>query len=468
MLRQHGSTFTAANIFADLTLVSGGIAVPALSMRTPVTQGWSAAPAALTAGTVIAFLILGLLGNFYESKRTGSLGRELVVVGIAATGAFALAQFLLTVFEHVHFDPRFLITAWAASSGAPVLMRVAARTALRILRRRGLNFRTVLLIGNNSRTDHVIRVIRRHHHYGLKVIGIVDTPEALTHEGPRPDIPILGTVADLPQILAQNTVDEVICCLPLRSSYTDTQEVLRVCEEIGLPVMMPSDFFSTNIARRSIRWLGDVPLITYASGPANSAALAAKRFADVGLSAFLLVLLSPLLLIVALLIKLTSPGPVFFKQTRVGLHGQPFKMLKFRSMVEGAEKDQESLRDRSEVGGVVFKIRDDPRITPIGKFLRRLSIDELPQLINVLRGHMSLVGPRPPVPQEVLKYDWWQRRRLSMRPGLTCIWQVSGRNTVEFEEWMEMDLRYIDNWSLGLDFRLILKTLGAVIGRTGL
>ncbi len=192
-----------------------------------------------------------------------------------------------------------------------------------------------------------------------------------------------------------------------------------------------------------------------------------KRLFDIVSSALALWVLSPMLLGVAIGIKLSSRGPIFFKQQRVGLHGKKFSMLKFRSMVTNAEELKDKLMQQNEMSGPVFKMKRDPRITAIGRFIRKYSIDELPQLINVLRGDMSVVGPRPPVPNEVAKYESWQRRRLSVRPGLTCIWQVSGRNEITFEEWMYLDMLYVDNWSLYLDFSLILKTVPVVITGRG-
>ncbi|XXU33766.1 exopolysaccharide biosynthesis polyprenyl glycosylphosphotransferase [Sorangium sp. So ce1000] len=195
--------------------------------------------------------------------------------------------------------------------------------------------------------------------------------------------------------------------------------------------------------------------------------MAAKRVLDILVSSCLLVLLSPLLLVVAALIALTSPGPILFRQERVGRYGRTFEMLKFRSMVVNAEALRSSLMTRNEQAGPVFKIKNDPRVTRVGSILRKYSIDELPQLVNVLRGDMALVGPRPPLPSEVEKYEAWQRRRLSVRPGLTCVWQVSGRNNISFEEWMYLDMRYIDHWSIAEDIKLILKTVPVVIAGRG-
>ena len=192
-----------------------------------------------------------------------------------------------------------------------------------------------------------------------------------------------------------------------------------------------------------------------------------KRLIDIITSAILLVLFSPLFAIVSILIKTTSKGPIFFRQQRVSYNGRQFSFLKFRTMIENAEELKKDLMELNEMDGPVFKIKNDPRTTKVGRFLRKTSIDELPQLINVLKGDMSLVGPRPPLPSEVLEYGLADRRRLSMRPGITCIWQVNGRNDISFEKWMELDREYIDNWSLGLDLKILAKTIPSVIRGSG-
>jgi exopolysaccharide biosynthesis polyprenyl glycosylphosphotransferase len=245
------------------------------------------------------------------------------------------------------------------------------------------------------------------------------------------------------------------------------QKAIRTCERFGVPFALPAYSFRLERARPAVPSAvsdGYLHYLTHAPRPYQRSL---KRLFDIFASAAALLLLSPLLAAVALIIKLTSKGPVFFKQERMGLHGRPFHMFKFRSMVVNAEQLKDQLRALNEQSGPVFKIKNDPRITPIGRFIRKYSIDELPQLINVLRGDMSIVGPRPPVPKEVAQYEGWQRRRLSVRPGLTCIWQVSGRNQISFQEWMFLDMRYIDHWSLGEDMSLIWKTFPVVLTGRG-
>jgi exopolysaccharide biosynthesis polyprenyl glycosylphosphotransferase len=257
-------------------------------------------------------------------------------------------------------------------------------------------------------------------------------------------------------------VDEVVFIVP-RMWLERIQDSIQICETQGIRTHVAADLFNLNIARAKYNDLEGFPLLTFETTFAMEWQLFLKRCIDLFFSFFTLVLLLPLFFIVAILIKLTSKGPVFFKQRRVGINGRIFHLYKFRSMYKDAQDKMMDVMHLNEMDGPVFKIKDDPRITPLGKFLRKTSIDELPQLYNVLVGHMSLVGPRPPIPAEVNEYELWHRRRLSMRPGLTCLWQISGRNQVDFDEWMKLDMKYLDNWSLWLDFGILVKTIPTVL-----
>ncbi len=278
---------------------------------------------------------------------------------------------------------------------------------------------------------------------------------------------LLGNVQELEKILRNTPVDEVYIAGNALKQGPEMQASIRVCERLGVPFALPLSGFRFDRARPIGGRAVSDGYMHYLSVDLKRHQRAIKRLFDIVSSATAIVILSPLLLVVAALIKLTSKGPVFFKQTRCGLHGRPFQMLKFRSMVVDAEKIRELLAAKNEMSGPVFKMKNDPRVTWIGRFIRKFSIDELPQLINVLAGDMSVVGPRPALPAEVAKYESWQRRRLSVRPGLTCIWQVSGRNQISFEEWMVLDMQYIDGWSLGQDISLILKTFPVVLTGKG-
>jgi exopolysaccharide biosynthesis polyprenyl glycosylphosphotransferase len=277
----------------------------------------------------------------------------------------------------------------------------------------------------------------------------------------------LGSVDELEQVLRTVPVGEVYLASNSAVNAPEMQGAIKLCEKFGVPFAMPAYQYRLDRARPLDAHAVSDGYLHYQSVTSKPTEMALKRAFDIFTTGLALWVLAPALLAVAALIKLTSRGPVFFRQTRVGLHGRPFRMLKFRTMVENAEALKAQLAQQNEMDGPVFKIKKDPRITPIGKFLRKFSIDELPQLVNVLRGDMSVVGPRPPVPSEVAKYQLWQRRRLSVRPGLTCIWQVSGRNEISFEQWMYMDLEYIDNWSFGKDLGLVLKTFPVVLTGRG-
>lgn len=277
----------------------------------------------------------------------------------------------------------------------------------------------------------------------------------------------LGGSSRLKEVLRERPVSEVYVAADPAQHRLETEVVTRTCEQLGVPFALPAHEMKLARARLAHGQLFPDGYLHFLEVKSEPHQAAMKRLFDVFAASMGLLVLSPLLLLVALSIKLTSRGPVFFKQTRLGLHGRPFAMLKFRSMVVNAEALRARLEAQNEQSGPVFKMAHDPRVTAIGRFIRKYSIDELPQLFNIIRGEMSVVGPRPPLPKEVDQYRTWQLRRLSVRPGLTCVWQVSGRNSVGFEEWMRMDMHYIDHWSLREDFGLVLKTFGVVVKGRG-
>jgi exopolysaccharide biosynthesis polyprenyl glycosylphosphotransferase len=266
--------------------------------------------------------------------------------------------------------------------------------------------------------------------------------------------------------LEDYAIDEVIFT-DVVEVMPQVEEMVLLCAEQGVRTTIAADLFSIGLIKSGISYFGGMPLIHFQTPPGDSWTLVAKRALDIVVASAALVALSPLFLVLAIGVKRT-PGSVLFRQTRVGLNGKLFQMLKFRSMYSGSEAVLQELKSQNEMTGPVFKMRDDPRVTPFGRFMRRFSLDELPQLWNVLMGDMSLVGPRPPIPGEVGLYARRSRRRLSMRPGLTCTWQVSGRNEIkDFESWVKLDLEYIDNWSLAGDLLLLIRTIPAVVLGTG-
>ena len=306
---------------------------------------------------------------------------------------------------------------------------------------------------------------------GIKVVGFVALNDPIGNGG---DVAVLkGRIVankdTFELALKRYAVDEVLFTDTL-ANFAIVNELAQISIEEGVRVSLAADLFSLEIFRSDMSNFGGIPLLHYepSRGAADSSAQLVKRAIDLAVSGLGLVLLSPLLLVIAIGIKLSSPGPVFFRQKRVGLNGRKFTLYKFRSMVKDAARLRGGLSDLNEMDGPVFKIKDDPRVTAFGRWLRRYSIDELPQLFNVFIGDMSLVGPRPPLPSEVSAYQRKHRKRLSMRPGLTCTWQVSGRNDIpDFNRWAELDLEYIDNWSLLGDLKLLVRTVPAVLSGNG-
>jgi exopolysaccharide biosynthesis polyprenyl glycosylphosphotransferase len=277
-----------------------------------------------------------------------------------------------------------------------------------------------------------------------------------------------SVISELEVVLNEGPVDEVLIALPREKYGPLVEHIVHLCEEQGIVVRIQPEMFNLKVAKWQVEQLDGLPMVTIRSGPPDSWQLLMKGVIDRCGSAVLLLVLVPFLLVIAALIKLDSRGPVLFRQERVGLNKRRFHLIKFRTMVEGADRQQQVMEHLNEVAGPVFKIRDDPRITGVGRFLRRFSIDELPQLLNVLKGEMSLVGPRPLPVRDIERIEvHWHKRRLSMKPGLTCLWQVNGRSNVNFDHWVRMDLDYIDRWSLGLDLKILLKTIPAVLKGAG-
>ncbi len=320
--------------------------------------------------------------------------------------------------------------------------------------------RSILIIGSGDKAKEMGDLISRYSDWGLKILGYIERDR----EGyVSPGLKILGKVTDLPQIIEENVVDEIIFVGSKPSDLDSLDGILEICREQGICTRVAIDLFPAKVSRVSMEFLENVPLLTFSTTPDHAFSLFVKRVMDIVLSVILLVLLFPFMALVGVLIKLTSRGPIIYRQVRCGLFGRRFILYKFRSMREGAEDVLWEIRHLNEMDGPVFKMRNDPRVTALGRYLRKSSIDELPQFWNVLKGDMSLVGPRAPLPDEVREYSRWQRRRLSVKPGITCLWQVSGRNEIDFHEWMKLDLHYIDNWSLLLDLKILLRTFPVVL-----
>ena len=346
-------------------------------------------------------------------------------------------------------------------------MRVLLRINLRRLRRRGHNVKSLLLVGGGARGRRFAEQIRRRQHLGYKLLGYVETDRAFTGSEIA-GTPWLGTLDDLPQILANEVVDEAAIALPIKSQYSRIESAVAILEEQGITTHLLSDLFPQKLARSQPADFDGLPVVSLHSVPPFSWRTEAKRLFDLMAGSALLILCVPLFLIAAIAIKLDSAGPIFFVQDRVGLNKRRFRMFKFRTMAADAEERMKDLEHLNEKSGPIFKIRNDPRVTRVGRWLRKTSVDELPQLLNVLLGDMSIVGPRPLSLRDALRMEAaWQKRRFSVKPGLTCLWQVSGRSNLSFEQWMELDLEYIDRWSLKLDASILLRTIPAIVTARG-
>jgi exopolysaccharide biosynthesis polyprenyl glycosylphosphotransferase len=324
--------------------------------------------------------------------------------------------------------------------------------------------RVVVIVGCGAEAAALARQVRARRAWGLALRGLVDADGCGRTE--VEGFPVIGQVGGLPEMLSREVVDEVVLAVPTRQ-LGELEPVLLQCQERGVRVRVALQPFPHLHPHVEVEDLDGTPLLTFATMPTAPLALFAKRVIDVVVALVALVVSMPAWLAAALAVRLTSRGGVLYRQVRCGMHGRRFVLLKFRTMVEGAEGRRGEVDHLNVMDGPVFKAPADPRVTPVGRLLRRSSLDELPQLLNVLKGDMSLVGPRPPIPQEVERYEPWQRRRLAMKPGITCLWQISGRSELDFATWMELDLAYIDSWSLWLDLKILALTVPAVFSGRG-
>lgn len=339
--------------------------------------------------------------------------------------------------------------------------RIYAKTGVSQFSRLLVGEHNVLIVGSDDRAAKVAAVLKDAEQWGYHLVGVVPESTNSVLDSGLSHYPTIG-LEQLSDAARQHHVDEVIFVVS-KEALTQMEEVFLLCEEEGIKTRVMLSFFPHVTSKIYLEVLHELPLLTFTTTPQNDYLLLVKNSIDIVLASGLLVLGAPLFAILALVIKLTSKGPVIFKQLRCGLGGRKFVLYKFRSMVNSAEEVQSQVQHLNTMSGPVFKIGKDPRCTSVGRFLRKFSLDELPQLINILKGDMSFVGPRPPIPREVEKYERWQRRRLRMKPGLTCLWQIRGRNEIDFEDWMKLDLQYIDSWSVLLDLKIVLKTIPIVL-----
>ncbi len=415
---------------------------------------------------VVAWGILLYVLGTYESFRTKKLSDsfftilEIACIGIGAFGIF------LYFFKIEGVSRAFVFAIFALSGLALSIEKIVLMLTFRFIRREGFNTRNILIVGTGKRAQHFIGLLDGHDEWGLKIVGVVDDG-TLTKGESVYGHKVIGAITDMPEIIHDNVIDEVVFVVP-RSWLYKIEDAMRLCETEGLKINVAVDYFELKFSRARQTDLHGFPLLSFESAPDKLWHLLFKRFFDIVVSGIALILLAPFFLVIAAIVKAGSEGPVFFTQERIGLNGRRFKLYKFRTMIKNAEEKLDELKEHNEMSGPVFKLGNDPRITGFGRILRKTSIDELPQLWNVFKGDMSLVGPRPPLLSEVIRYDNWHRRRLSMRPGITCLWQIKGRNRItDFDEWARLDLEYIDNWSVVLDFKILLRTIPVVLFGVG-
>lgn len=385
----------------------------------------------------------------------------------------ATVLFLLFTFVYFVFDlypiPRLLIVE-VIIFGLFLLfsVRMFEYKVFKIYRSQGFNTINIVLIADDS-SNSFIQKLLQHKEWGYKIYAIFTESESLLAKYEKTIIMLPGKYLKvLNDLMDGDLIDEVLY-VKKKVSTADVRDIIRSCEEVGVTFKLRVTESLIKLTNAFKSEIAEEKFLTFTNIPHNQYQLALKKVMDVIVSLVVIILFSPMFLLIAIAIKLDSKGAVIFKQARVGLRGRPFYLYKFRTMVANAEEIRKQLHEKNEVDGPVFKIRDDPRVTRVGKFLRRSGLDEFPQLFNVLKGEMSLIGPRPPLQSETQQYKRWQLRRLSVKPGLSCFWQIKPeRNSIRFDKWMELDLAYIDNWSIRLDLMILFKTIGTVFKRTGL
>jgi exopolysaccharide biosynthesis polyprenyl glycosylphosphotransferase len=413
-------------------------------------------------------IVLGVYREIREEELRRAFLDPAKIGFIATTLLFAFTYAL-----KLDYISRLLLGLYASLDlAAMVLFRLAGRWFSEPLRRAFAGIRHFLLVGDAPEARAIAHLIEANESRGMRLFALVQVgtataaatpkdPAPPAAKGLRREYPVYA-LENIPELLRRHVIDEVIFAVS-KVELERVQETLLVCEEEGVRTRLLLSFLPHVNSKVQLDHLHEMSLLTFSTTPESEDLLLFKRVVDFVMALVFLIVLSPLFLILAILIKLTSRGQVLYRQTRCGLGGRKFTVYKFRSMRADADLLRDELAALNEMDGPVFKIKNDPRCTTVGAFMRKFSLDELPQLINILKGDMSFVGPRPPLPEEVEKYEGWQRRRLRMQPGLTCLWALEGRNQLNFKRWMELDLEYIDHWSPSLDWKIILKTIPVVL-----
>ncbi|HEX7240930.1 MAG TPA: sugar transferase [Longimicrobiaceae bacterium] len=418
--------------------------------------------AILVGGFVLLWPRVLSLAGLYDPRTAPGRDRVIRVLVACTIGSILAFAFPLTSISG-SFRTVSLAYFWAGSIALTLAVRLPVRsfTTSALVR----TPRRVLVVGSGPRALRVAREIQGRPEGECELMGFVDSDDH-AFSGSM-GVPKLGTLEELENLLMHHVVDEVLIALPIKSQYAQIQHAIRMCERTGTESKYLADLFEVSVARPRYEHGERFPVVANKVF-CDDYRVSVKRMVDLAAAVAGLLVLAPLMLAIALAVKLSSPGPVFFRQERYGLNKRRFRMFKFRTMVVNAEALQATLEGQNEAIGPVFKIRNDPRVTPVGRFLRKTSLDELPQLFNVIMGEMSLVGPRPMAVRDVQLFDQaWFMRRFSAPPGMTGLWQVSGRSNLGFDDWVTLDLKYIDEWSLALDLRILARTVPVVVRGVG-
>lgn len=404
------------------------------------------------------------LGVIFRVNTFGSMIRGYLVTISLGCSLFLIELAIFNLRHHIDNSIKYIILFGVINLVALILFKVAFYYTMRYLRTKGHNTRNIIIITDSHSIPFVDAFINAKD-WGYRIMDILSPDSSL--EKHHHNIRIITSKEYLKNFITRNPIDDIFYCMPLDDKSYDLEALIKESEEIGTTLHIMQQDYLENMNANANKQDFDGSFVTYSITPRNYIGFKIKDTIDIVLSILILIIISPFMAVIALLIKLEDNGPIFFKQERIGLNGRRFYCFKFRSMVTNAEAMKAELAEMNESDGPTFKIENDPRITKIGRILRKTSLDELPQFYNVIKGEMSVVGPRPPLLVEVQQYERLQLRRLSMKPGITCKWQVWGRNEVSFNEWMQMDLDYIDNWSLLLDFKIIFSTIGVVLKANG-
>ena len=431
---------------------------------------WASAgvdPFLAAAGYALVLVTVVWLQGLYRLRARWSRRREAIDVLVAVLFLAVVVFTALYLFKLPNVSRLFLLLLFSSQAALTLCSRAVIRVAFVRLRASGHNARYMLIVGANPAAQAFADAVARYVELGLRPIGHLAGPtDRASGSDRRVRRPVMGSLDDIEAVLHGTVVDEVAICLPLEDRAL-VEPITRLCADEGRIVRIPLTEATLIVPGGRLEDYHGMSILSLVNGPDRTLGIALKRLIDIVVAVFALVVLSPLLLLVAVLVTLRDGPPVLFRQERVGLHGRPFQVVKFRSMVPDAEEQLDGLEAANEVRGHAFKMTDDPRLSRSGKWLRRTSIDEMPQLWNVLRGEMSIVGPRPPLPREVDDYDIWHRRRLSMKPGITGLWQVAARRDPDFDRWVRLDLEYIDHWSLWLDLKIVARTIPAMLAQEG-